>query len=82
MPSFSIKNIRLLHNQESRWLSEQMTGFIASSVGSNRREDLFYFFINILHHASGQNRIQTSIIKTFNNKKDVGMISKKRERTR
>ena len=46
--------IRLLHNSESRRLSEQITGFIASLVGSNRRsDDFFYFFfhiINILHH--------------------------------
>ena len=58
---------------ESQWLSEQMTGFIVSLVGSNRREEDFFYFlffhINILHHASGQKRIQTSIIKTFNNEK-------------
>ena len=49
-----------------------MTGFIESLVGSNRRaDDFFYFFfrINILHHDSGQKRIQTSIIKTYSNEK-------------
>ena len=44
-PSCSIKNIRLLHNNGSQWLSEQMTGFIASLVGSNPREGNFLFFI-------------------------------------
>ena len=50
-PSYSIKNIRLLHNNDSQWLSEQMTGFIASLVGSNPREGNFLFFIlNVLSH--------------------------------
>ena len=49
-----------------------MTGFIASLVGSNRREDAFLFFfqiINIFITCLRLKRIQTSIIKTFNNGK-------------